>query len=79
MNENKYFRVIQKTDREGKTIFEVHGTENKFNVLTNFWNVYTKENKTLEEAFDHIKSLHEWGLKKKKTVFKGKINKLFTS
>lgn len=74
MNENKYFRIIQKTDREGKTIFEVHGTENKFNVLVNYWYEYTKENKTLEEAFDHIKALHKWGVEKKEVVFKGTVN-----
>ena len=76
MNENKYFRVIRKTDRRGVTVFEVHGTESRFNVLTNYWHEYTLENKTLDEAFDHIKSLHEYGLEDKEVVFKGKADKL---
>ncbi len=76
MNRNKYFRVVRKTDRSGNTIFEVHGTENRLFVLFNQWTEHTLKNKTLDDAFDHIKSLHMLGLKEKKTVFKGKANKI---
>ena len=76
MNKNKFYRVVEKTDRNGDTIFEVQAAECKIDVLFNTWSIYEKKNKSLNEAIKHIKNLHGWSMKSKKVVYKTDINKL---
>lgn len=76
MNKNKFYRVVEKTDRNGSTIFEVQAAPSKIDVLFNTWIIYEKENKSLNEAISHIKALHGFSIKSKKVVYKTDINKL---
>ena len=73
MNKDKYFKVKEKTNRNGKVIYQVFGAESKFDAIFGFWSKYHKENDSLDEAIQQIKLLHGWGLKSEKTVYETNV------
>ncbi len=76
MNKHRFYRVRELKDYTGKTVFMVDACETKLEVLFGFWfHNYTKENRTLQDAKEHINDLISWRLKSEKVVFKRTIKK----
>jgi hypothetical protein len=73
MNKAKYFRVKKKTSINEDTIYQVESADTFIEVIFGYWCVYTKENKTLEEAVLQIETLNKYKIKTEKTVFKKTI------
>ena len=70
MNNHKFYRVKEKTDNNGKTVFKVEAADNKIDVIFNCWVRYTYENQTLKEAIEHIEMLNGLKIKNEKIVYK---------
>jgi hypothetical protein len=76
MNSNKYFKVKEIVNREGKVVYKVLGADNKWDVIFGVWDTYSFENKTLEDAIEHIELLFRLGIKSEKIVYKTDISRL---
>lgn len=75
MNKNKYYRVREIEDASGNIVFKVETCQSWLELLFPFWRFeYTLENKTLEEAKDHIDFLASEKVVKDKIVYKTKVD-----
>lgn len=73
---NTIFRIDEVKNRKGEVIYQVLGASSRINKFWGIWDAYTKENKTLDEAIEHIKTLYKLGVESKKTVYKTTVKKL---
>jgi hypothetical protein len=67
-HKNTYYRVKQKTDRQGAARFIVQSANSLLDVIFGSWDDYQKENFTLEEAISQIEAIDKYRLKKEKIV-----------
>ena len=76
MNKHRYFKIKRIQDNNGDVVFKVYATDSWIAVLFNAWDEYNKDNNTISDAWEQIKSLHGWGIFESKTVFRTTRRKL---
>lgn len=72
MSKTKYYRVVEKTQRDGAIEFEVQSTDSWLDVVFGLWDVYTKKHSHVNEAIQHIETLHRYAVVKEEVVYKVK-------
>jgi hypothetical protein len=75
-NKHKIYRVRELTDAMGNTKFQVEAADSWLGGLFDLWTEYNKENTSLDEAIDHIKSLAAYRKKKDKIVYRKRVSEV---
>jgi hypothetical protein len=70
MNRYKFFKVKKITTREGKIVYVVFAASNILEVIFGMYDVFKKENTTLDEAVRQIEFLNQFKIESEETVYK---------
>lgn len=70
MSKNKYYKIVEKTERSGEKHFTVYRTFGIIGIIFKAWDEYTLKNESLQDAIEHIERIHSCDVVNDKEVYR---------